>query len=94
METKRMKITLGVLTRVEYTEVVEVPKDFNDDDLKKLIDERYDTIDESQFVEDEYFWEKGESSAEEAPPYSGEPTLLVTRPEHDEDYFTCTKLDN
>lgn len=58
-ETKLVTIRLAALTRVEYSEVVEVPKSFNDSDLEELAHSRFGDIDGDQFTDDPDYWERG-----------------------------------
>ena len=58
--TKKIRITLGVLTRVEYTEVLAVPAEMTDEQMMALIDARFEAIDGSQYKDDPEYWEAGE----------------------------------
>lgn len=58
-ETKLVRIKLSALTRVEYSEVIEVPIDMSDDELQDLADRRYDEVDGGDFYSDPDYWEKG-----------------------------------
>lgn len=60
-ETKKVTIRLAALTRVEYTEVLEVPADMTDDELDELLDQRYDEVDGGKYQDAPHFWERGES---------------------------------
>lgn len=59
--TKKVRIELSALTRVEYTEVLEVPADMTDEELDALVDQRYNEIDDSEYFDDPHFWERGDS---------------------------------
>lgn len=58
--TQKIRIVLGALTRVEYTEVLEVPAGMSRSDLNRLVEERYDRVDGGDFVDDDQYWERGE----------------------------------
>jgi hypothetical protein len=57
--TKLVRVTLSAFTRLEYSEVIEVPADFSDDDMQVLATRRYDEIDGGDFRPDPDYWEKG-----------------------------------
>jgi hypothetical protein len=78
-ETKKVRITLAALTRVEYTEVLEVPADMTDAELDALVDKRYDNVDGGDYEDDPEFWERGTSTGWEAVSSITEPTFVVTR---------------
>lgn len=81
---KRIKITLAAMTRVEYTEYVEVPEAFGEQDLYGLIDQRWLDVDGAEYVDDPDYWEKG-GCTHELVVDSGEPS--------DEDQVkTCCKM--
>ena len=82
MKTKKVRITLAALTRVEYTEVLEVPVDMTDDDLSDLVDKRYDEVDGGMYQSDPEYWERGSSCGYEDADISEEATVKV---EIDED---------
>lgn len=79
--TKKVRITLAALTRVEYTEVVEVPADMTDDELNALVDRRYDDVDGGLYQNDPEYWERSSSCGHEPvdEDESEEVSLLVTR---------------
>lgn len=60
-KTKKVRIVLGALTRVEYMEVLEVPADMTDDELDELVQKRYDDVDGGEYYDDPDFWEQGDS---------------------------------
>jgi len=64
-QTKKVKIHLAALTRQTYTEEVEVPVEFNENDLDHIVYHTYDNTDGSEFVDDQEFWEKGQCYYEE-----------------------------
>lgn len=55
---KLVEIRLAALTRVEYTEVVEVPGDISADELNDIINRRYSAVDGSEFSSDPEYWER------------------------------------
>jgi len=59
METKYVEIRLSVLTRVEYTEVLEVPENLDQNELENLADQRYHDVDAGSFCDDPDYWERG-----------------------------------
>jgi len=69
---KKVRITIGALTRVEYTTTVEVPDDADDDAIREMADEIYDSTDGGEFQDDPNFWERGETSWEIEDDESGE----------------------
>lgn len=60
-KTKLVRIHLAALTRVEYTELIEVPNDVTDDELNKLVSERYAEVDGGQYTSDNEYWERSTS---------------------------------
>jgi len=61
-QMKKVRITLGVLTRVEYQVTQEVPADATDEEIRDLADEIYDNLDVIEFVDDPHYWERGETT--------------------------------
>jgi hypothetical protein len=61
---KRIKITLAAMTRVEYTEYVEVPEALSEQELYDLVEQRWDDVDGGEFVDDPDYWEKGNCTHE------------------------------
>lgn len=57
--TKKVRITLSALTRVEYSEVVEVPVSYNEDQMNDLANQLYSTLDGGEFNADPDYWERG-----------------------------------
>ena len=57
--TKLIEVRLSALTRVEYTEIVEVPVNITDDQLNELVNKRYETVGGDEFVSDPEYWERG-----------------------------------
>lgn len=61
---KDVRINLIASTRMEYSEEVLVPLEFDDDQLYRLTHRAYSEIDSGVFTEDPEYWEKGECSYE------------------------------
>lgn len=57
--TKKVRINLSAFMRVEYSEVVEVPENMTEDELKTLAEVRYDAIDGGYYAHDSEYWVKG-----------------------------------
>jgi len=64
--TKCVRVRLAALTRVEYTEVIEVPADVTQDQLEQLVNKRYSDVDGGDYVEDDHYWEPGHCFTEAA----------------------------
>lgn len=62
IKTKLVRINLAAMTRVEYSEVIEVPADMTADELEALVDQRFEDVDGGDYREDPHYWERGESS--------------------------------
>jgi hypothetical protein len=93
-ETKRVTIMLAALTRVEWSAIVEVPKDMTQSELEDLVDTMYDEIDGGEFTEDTEFWDKGECRYERVPRDSdAKPEFVVTRAAADPGDLTITKVN-
>jgi len=58
--TKKVRISLSALTRVEYSEILEVPAGMTDGQLDDLVRQRYEEVDGGEFDPDNEFWERGE----------------------------------
>ncbi len=57
--TKKIRINLAALTRVEYSEILEVPSDISNGQLTALVEQRYRDIDGGNFYDDPDYWERG-----------------------------------
>lgn len=79
--TRLVEVRLSALTRVEYTEVVEVPADISDAELGQLVDQRYAAVDGGEFTPDSEYWERGTCYAAAAEP-GDVPTKSAFRTEH------------
>lgn len=86
--TRLVEIRLAALTRVEYTEVLEVPADMTPDELQELVDKRYDDVDGGLYTDDTEYWEQGSCYATPADGHL-KVTGLVTR---DEDGLTVESV--
>lgn len=58
--TKLVEIRLAGLTRLEYSEVAEVPASMTGDELDELLNKRYDEVNGGAFSPDPDYWEKGQ----------------------------------
>jgi hypothetical protein len=61
-KTKRVRITLAALTRVEYTEEVEVPVAMTEAELDEMVDRRYAEVDGGKYEDDGDYWERAQST--------------------------------
>lgn len=57
--TKRIRINLAALTRVEWSAVVEVPASYGEARCDDLVRDFYDRIDGGEFVSAHEYWERG-----------------------------------
>lgn len=57
--TKKVRIRLSALTRLEYSEVLEVPSTITDAELQDLVEDRYDTVDGGDYYPDPDYWRRG-----------------------------------
>lgn len=64
-------VHLAALTRVEYSEDIEVPDDITLEELDDVVQETWDKIDGGDFSEDPDYWEKGDCYWTEEEPYEG-----------------------
>ncbi len=62
---KKVRLFVSALTRVEYSEVVEVADDITDEELSELTDDLYESTDGGEFHQDNDYWERGSSSWED-----------------------------
>lgn len=76
--TKLVQIRLAALVRLEHTEVVEVPANFNKEELQQLVNRRYQDVDGGEYVSDPDYWERAHCYAATAGE-GDEPTLKATR---------------
>jgi hypothetical protein len=81
MDTKKVEIRLAALTRVEYTETLEVPADITETELNELVNQRYRDVDGGCYVDDPDYWERGEGYAQDADEGSPEVSGSVERSE-------------
>ena len=75
--TKTVRIRLRAMTAAEYTEAILVPSDMSDDDLWRLMRDRYTKSVGKEFVMDREFWERGDC------------TYIVTDPD-DHDFIPAS----
>jgi hypothetical protein len=71
-ETKKVRIKLAALTRMEYEEVLEVPADMTDAELDSLVNQRYDDVDGGEYADDPEYWERSSSCGYEAADEEGD----------------------
>lgn len=83
METKKVRIKLAALTRVEYEEVLEVPADMTDEELDELVDQRYEEVDGGLYWDDEQYWERSSSCEHVPADPDDEPSGKVSRADGD-----------
>ncbi|MEE8058381.1 MAG: hypothetical protein V3T17_11185, partial [Pseudomonadales bacterium] len=57
---KRVLINLSALTKMEYSEEIIVPVEFDEGTLNDLTNQAYRDLDASDFSEDAEYWEKGD----------------------------------
>jgi hypothetical protein len=55
----KVKIYLAALTRVDYSEEIEVPDNTSDDELSDLVSRRYAEVEGGLYSDDGDYWEKG-----------------------------------
>lgn len=79
--TKLVEVRLSALTRVEYTEIVEVPADITDYELEALVDGRYDNVDGGAFYDDPEYWERGTCRAVDCETPDAKPSVIALRTE-------------
>lgn len=66
--TKAVQVILTATTSVEYREVIQVPADFSDEELNKLVNQRYDAVCASQYLPVVDMWDRGDCSTDAAMP--------------------------
>lgn len=57
---KKVLVTLAALTRVEYSEVVEVPADMTEAELDRLVQQRYAVVDGGSYTPDPEYWQRSD----------------------------------
>lgn len=77
--TKIVEVRLAALTRVEYTERVEVPADITAEELQELVNSRYRTVDGGEYYDDPEYWERGTCYATDTDDASMAPTVKAFR---------------
>ena len=55
----KIRINLAALTRMEYSKEVEVPDDITEGELEDMVSKAYVDTDETEYTEDNEYWEKG-----------------------------------
>lgn len=76
---KLVEIRLAALTRVEYTEVIQVPANITADELNTIVNRRYETVSGDEFTPDPEFWERGTCYATDSDLPNAVATLVATR---------------
>lgn len=59
VKTKMVLLAVSAITRVEYSTMIEVPVDTNDEQLLEIGNAIFDATDEDSFVKDNEYWERG-----------------------------------
>lgn len=75
--TKLVTIQLAARTRVEYSEVVEVPASATQEQIDALVDIRYQAVDGGEYVSDPEYWERA-TCAVNPEESDGEPSKKAT----------------
>lgn len=78
MKTKKIEITLTATTCLQYVEVVEVPADISNEEVQRLVNDRYETINAEEFSPVGDSWERGDCGALDASP-KAEATVKAVR---------------
>ena len=58
-KTKVVEVRLSALTRVEYSQRIEVPADLSEHEENELVNHLYQATDGSEFNSDPDYWERG-----------------------------------
>ncbi len=58
-DTKKVSIRVSALTRVEYSETITVPVEFDDSVLEVVVDSTYDELEGDEYCDDPDYWERG-----------------------------------
>lgn len=90
VKTKKVRVTLSALTRVEYSEVLEVPADMTDAELNALVDQQYEKVDGGLYRDDPDYWERGESCGFTVVESSCKAEKIVER--NGDDAFSLTEI--
>lgn len=89
-KTKRIRIYLSAITRVRYSEVVEVPEGFTDEDIQEVIDACWDEVDSGEYIEDSSYWERDRCYAG---PEGSDVTPDLKFYRNEEGYLAWSELD-
>ena len=57
-KTKKITIYLSALTKVEYSEEVEVKDDITEKELNQLVWDKYDSVEGGDYEDDREYWER------------------------------------
>lgn len=77
-ETRKIRVTLAALTRVEYSEVLEIPASLTQHEVDALVQQRYEDVDGGEYTDDGEYWRRGECHAEAADDSDPSPDNLVS----------------
>lgn len=84
-QTKRVRITLSAYRLVEYKEIIEVPAGMSDEQLDRLVNERYEAVGADEFDVVNAYWERSDCTWAAAP--LAKPELrLVPEPDSPGDF--------
>ncbi len=86
-QTKVIRVNLAALTRLDWSRLVRVPENFNDDQLSRVVDGFYDHVDGGDYLPDNEHWERGHCWIEEVPNVGGEPVEYAVN--HDLSIHPC-----
>lgn len=75
--TKLVEVRLSALTRVEYSEIIEVPVDTQPRQLSTLVDERYDQVDGGDYKDDPEYWVRATCEVVPSDMPGAQPSLIL-----------------
>ena len=90
-QTKVMRVNLAALTRLDWSRLVRVPAEFNDDQLSRVVDGFYDYVDGGDYLPDNEYWERGHCWVEEVSDVEHEPVEYAV--DHDLSIHRCAASD-
>lgn len=77
--TKLIEVRLAALSASDYSEVVEVPVDFTEEETAQLVQKRYKDVDGGAFTADPEYWEQGTCYAAKSDMPNAVATVKVSR---------------
>ena len=80
--TKLVEVQLSARTRVEYTEVVEVPIDISPAEMNELMDKRYANVDGGEYTADPEYWERSVCTVTPTDMPNAAPSMMAFRTAH------------